>query len=93
MTMTRAEFTTAADKENRNFKLKQGAGLAAWFGRGEQFVTRAGEDGEARVFGVGGIGGRALAEEELRAFCGLDGAGVEAACAKAEVLLTVRAWE
>jgi len=50
---------------------------------GNRFVARAGEDRKAWVFGVGGIGGGALAKEERGAFGGFDGAGVEARGAKA----------
>jgi len=50
---------------------------------GARFVAGAGEDGKAGIFGVGGIGGGALAEEERGALCGLDGASVEAGGTKA----------
>ena len=46
-------------------------------------MARAGEDGKAGIFRIGGIGGGAMAEEERGAFGGFDGAGVEAVCAEA----------
>lgn len=54
MPVTLAEFTTEEAKANGK--------LRARFGDG--FVAGAGEDGQARVFGVGRISGGALAEEE-----------------------------
>jgi len=72
--VTRAEFTTEEAKANGNL----------WARFGDGFVAGAGEDGKARVFGIGGIGGGALAKEERGAFGGFDGAGVEAVCAKAD---------
>jgi hypothetical protein len=64
MAMTRAEFTTAVAKEHRTLKMEIGVQLADRFGRGGRFVAWACEDGKAGVFGVGGIGGGTLAEEE-----------------------------
>jgi hypothetical protein len=48
-------------------------------------IASAGEDGEARVFGEGGIGLGELAEEELRALAGFDEAGVAAIGAEAKL--------
>jgi hypothetical protein len=62
--MTRAEFTTGAAKENRNFKGEMEAESAGRVFRRGRLVAGAREDGEPRVFGVGGIGGGALAEEK-----------------------------
>ncbi len=76
--MTRAEFTTEEAKANGNRKTKTGSKLPVRFGLGDGLVAGAGEHGEAGVFGVGRIGGGALAQEERGAFCGSDGAGMEA---------------
>src|SRR5712671_6059177 len=90
MAMTRAEFTTEEAKANGNCKTKAGSELRVRFGFGDGFGAGAGEYGKAGVFGVGGIGGGALAEEERGAFGGFDGAGVEAVCAEAGVVWAVR---
>src|SRR5256885_799351 len=90
MAMTRAEFTTEEAKANGNCKTKTGSELPARFRFGDGFVARAGEDGEAGIFGVGRIGGGALAKEELGAFGGCDGTGVEAVGAEAGVVWAVR---
>jgi len=68
MAVTRAEFTTEEAEASGNLRARLRDG----------FVAGAGEDGKAWVFGVGGIGGGALAKEERRAFGGFDGASVEA---------------
>jgi len=47
-------------------------------------VARAGEDGKTRIFPEGWIGLGKLAEEELGAFAGFDGAGVKTIGAEAE---------
>ena len=78
MAMTRAEFTTEEAKANGNCKTKARSELPVRFGFGDGFVAGAGEDGKAGIFGVRRIGGGALAKEERGAFCGFDGAGVEA---------------
>ena len=78
MAMTRAEFTTKEAKANGNCKTKAGSELPGGFGFGDGFVAGAGEDGKAGVFGVGRIGGGALAQQELGALGGFDGTGVEA---------------
>jgi len=68
MAMNRTEFTTEEAKANVKLRVRFGA----------RFVAGAGEDRKAGIFGVGGIGGGALAEEERGALCGLDGASVKA---------------
>ena len=78
MAMTRAEFTTEEAKANGNCRTKTGSELPVRFGLGDGFVAGAGEDGKAGIFGVGRIGGGALAQEERGAFGGFDGASVEA---------------
>ena len=74
MAITRAEFTTEEAKANGN----------SWARFGDGFVAGAGEDGKAWVFGIGRIGGGALAKKERGAFRGFDGAGVEAVCTEAD---------
>ena len=74
MAVTRAEFTIEEAKANGN----------SWARFGDGVVAGAGEDGKARIFRVGGIGGGALAEQERGAFGGFDGAGVEAVGAEAD---------
>ena len=64
MAMTRAEFTTEEAKANGNCKAKTGSELPVRFGFGDGLVAGAGEDGKAGIFGVGRIGGGALAQEE-----------------------------
>jgi hypothetical protein len=64
MAMTRLEFNTEEATANGNCKTKNGSELPVRFGFGDGFVARAGKDGKAGVFRVGGISGGALAEEE-----------------------------
>jgi len=93
MAMTRAEFTTEEAKANGNCKAKAGSELPVRFGFGDGFVARAGEDGKARIFGVGRISGGALAEEEGGAFGRFDGASVEAGGAEARgAVWTLWTW-
>ena len=93
MAMTRAEFTTGEAKERGNLGARlpgTAKGVPSLLLILRWFVARAGEDGQARVFGIRGIGGGALAEEERRAFGGFDGAGVKAGGAEAS--LRVGLW-
>src|SRR5947207_15428471 len=69
MAMTRAEFTIKVNKGDGKLKLENGNGLGPRLGRNLRFVAGAGEDGKTGIFGVGGIGGGALAKEERGAFC------------------------
>jgi hypothetical protein len=64
MAMTAMEFTTGVATETRNMKLE------VWNTRRLTwgfclFVTGAGENGEARIFWIGRIGGGTLAEQEF----------------------------
>lgn len=83
MAMTLGEFTTDKTTEKRNLRMESWKGLRARFGFGNGFVAGTREDGKAGVFGISGIGGGALAEEELRAYSGFDRAGVKAVRAEA----------
>src|SRR5882724_9981528 len=83
MAMTRAKFTIVKYKEKGNLRMESWKGLRARFGFGNGFVAGTREDGKAGVFGISGIRGGALAEEELRAFSGFDRAGVKAVRAEA----------
>ena len=81
---TRAEYT--------RYVYEYGTTTCEMVGRSDSRlggIPGAGEDGEARVFGVGRIGLGELAEEELGAFAGFDEAGITAIGAEAEVWIGV----